>query len=297
MKIPFFKKKDSIQNSTAKESNASVEQFDLESEMVEDVLISTSLSFHPEATIQPEDRYYFQFLLNELSPLKRNQISISPIELKIEESEVHAQVFFRQSLKKEVQLGSAELLLMNGAGQVQASQTFDLAEVGQLPAESARPWIVTFNQQSFKVPIEQIKTTDWTVAFKLASPHRLELSEEWETSLAEDQKERLHQLVAGLTPPKVNEINLMGLEAKQDEEGKLIISILIRNGQEKNIEISQLPLVVTDASKVEVARGGFTLPPLTVKANTSKPWTFIFPREMVVSENIDLSKWKVQIQQ
>lgn len=296
MKIPFFKKKNS-KNQTATDTFASSDQFGLEPNNEEDVLVNTKLSFKSESGVQTEDRYYFQFLLNELQPLKRNQISISPIELRVEEQNIHAQLFFRQSLEKEVQLSSAELLLMNGEGQIQAAQTFDLSEVGQLPAESARPWIVTFTQDSLRVPVEQIKPTDWTVAFKLSSPHRLELSDEWETSLADEQKERLHQLVSGLTPPKANEVNLMGLEAKQDDEGKLIVSILIRNGQEKNIEISQLPLTVIDATNQEIARGGFTLPPLVVKANTSKPWTFIFPKEMVSNQNPDLSVWKVQTNQ
>lgn len=296
MKIPFFKKKNS-NNQTATDSFASSDQFGLEPNNEEDVLVNTKLSFKSESGVQTEDRYYFQFLLNELQPLKRNQISISPIELRVEEQNIHAQLFFRQSLEKEVQLSSAELLLMNGEGQIQAAQTFDLSEVGKLPAESARPWIITFTQDSLRVPVEQIKTTDWTVAFKLSSPHRLELSDEWETSLADEQKERLHQLVSGLTPPKPNEVNLMGLEAKQDNEGKLIVSILIRNGQEKNIEISQLPLTVIDATNQEIARGGFTLPPLVVKANTSKPWTFIFPKDMVSVQNPDLSVWKVQTNQ
>lgn len=296
MKIPFFKKKNSS-NQTTTDSYASSDQFGVETQNEEDVLVKTKLSFKSESGVQAEDRYYFQFLLNELQPLKRNQISISPIELRVEEQNIHAQLFFRQSLEKEVTLSSAELLLMNGGGQIQAAQTFDLSEVGQLPAESARPWIVTFTKDSLKVPVEQINTSDWTVAFKLSTPHRLELSDEWETSLADEQKERLHQMVSGLTPPKPNEVNLMGLEAKQDDEGKLIVSILIRNGQEKNIEISQLPLTVIDATNQEIARGGFTLPPLLVKANTSKPWTFIFPKDMVSVKNPDLSVWKVQTNQ
>lgn len=296
MKIPFFKKKDSTTN-VAKDSNASADQLLSDSEHEKDELISSSLSFHPEALVKPEDRYYFQFLLNELQPLKRNQVSISPIELRIEENELQAQVFFRQSLEKEIQLNSTELLLLNSEGMIQASQKFDLAELGDIPAESARPWILTFYENALQVPIDQIKTTDWTVAFKLATPHRLELSDEWESSLADEQKKRLHQYVASLTPPKPNEINLMGLEAKLDDEGKLIVSILIRNGQEKNVEISQLPLIVTDAHENEIARGGFTLPPLVVKANTSKPWTFIFPIDMVSKQEPDLSKWKVKVNQ
>ena len=41
-----------------------------------------------------------------------------------------------------------------------------------------------------------------------------------------------------------------------------------------------------------IAKGGFNLDQLEVKANTSKPWTFIFPKELLLKENMDLSKWK-----
>ena len=57
--------------------------------------------------------------------------------------------------------------------------------------------------------------------------------------------------------------------------------------------LNNLPLIVEDASGEVIAKGGFKLDQLEVKANTSKPWTFIFPKELLLKENIDLSKWKV----
>lgn len=295
MKIPFFKKKSN--DSTGKEFHTSADQLLGENEIEREEEVSPSLSFHPEAPIQPEDRYYFQYLLNELPALKRNQVSISPIEMKIENDLVHAQVFIRHSLERAILLEETDLLLLGPNGEVFAQQTFDLHALGELPIESARPWILEFAQSSLKKPIDQILTTDWQVAFKLKTPHALDLPKEWESSLADEQISKLKALVDGLTPPKVNEVNLMGLQAQVDENGSLIVSLLIRNGQEKNIDISQLPLKVSDASGEEIAKGSFTLAPLQVKANTSKPWTFIFPKQMVSNASPDLSSWKVEIPQ
>jgi len=294
MKIPFFKKK--TKDNSGKEFHTSADQILDVNEIELDEEVTPSLSFHPDAPFQPEDRYYFQFLLNELPALKRNQVSISPIELKIENDVLHAQVFFRHSLEKAIRLEETDLLILDSNGEVIAQKTFDLNELGELPSESARPWILDFEQSSLRIPIDRISTSDWQVAFKLKKPHALELSKEWEVSLADEEKAKLKALVDGLTPPKINEVNLMGLQAQVNDSGSLVVSLLIRNGQEKNIDISQLPLKVSDASGEEIARGSFTLE-LQVKANTSKPWTFIFPPEMVSKASPDLSAWRVEIPQ
>jgi SLAP domain-containing protein len=87
-------------------------------------------------------------------------------------------------------------------------------------------------------------------------------------------------------------VNFMGLQAKKSEDGNLHVTMLIRNGSDKNIQLQQLPLEVVDATGDVIAKGGFALNDFEVKANTSKPWTFIFPSSLVLKEEIDLSVWK-----
>ncbi len=52
------------------------------------------------------------------------------------------------------------------------------------------------------------------------------------------------------------------------------------------MKLEQIPLIVEDASDEVIAKGGFKLDNLEVKANTSKPWTFIFPKELAVKGRI-----------
>ena len=85
----------------------------------------------------------------------------------------------------------------------------------------------------------------------------------------------------------------MGIQAQIDDNGALHTTLLIRNGGEKNIRFEQLPLIVEDASGEVIAKGTFKFDKLEVKANTSKPWTFIFPKELVSNDQVDLSKWRV----
>ena len=101
-------------------------------------------------------------------------------------------------------------------------------------------------------------------------------------------------MVAGLPKLKEDEVNFMGLEAVMQEAGTLAVTVLIRNGsKKKSIKIEQLPLVVEDADGDQVCQGGFALEDFEVKANTTKPWTFIFPEPLVVKKNPNLTRWKV----
>ncbi|WP_071393420.1 accessory Sec system S-layer assembly protein [Bacillus tuaregi] len=262
--------------------------------------VKTKLHFPPNVEIGQEERYYYQFLNNELPLLKENQISLSGIEVHTEEDgRVLVKAFIRNSIAKGVQVQEPiPLLLLGPDGEKLARQVFDLTVLGELPPESSTPWVFVFDKQN--VSVEEIPQTDWKLAFELKKakgPHALDLEESWEKSLADKDKEKLEQLVKSVTPPKPGEVNFMGIQSRLDDEGALHVTLLIRNGSEKNVKLEQLPLNIEDATGEVIAKGAFKMAELEVKANTSKPWTFIFPKELVLKENVDLSKWKAYVPQ
>jgi len=262
--------------------------------------VKTSLNIPPNANIGQEERYYYQFLNNELPLLKENQISLSGIEVHTEEDgRVLVKAFIRNSIAKGVRIQEPIPLLLLGPNEERlARQVFDLTILGELPPESSTPWLFVFETQN--VFEKEIPQTDWKLAFELKKskgPHVLDLEESWEKSLADKDKEKLEQLVKTIQPPKPGEVNFMGLQSRLDDEGALHVTLLIRNGSEKNVKLEQLPLNVKDASGEVIAQGAFKLEALEIKTNTSKPWTFIFPKELVLKENADLSKWKAYVPQ
>ncbi|WP_319799471.1 accessory Sec system S-layer assembly protein [Jeotgalibacillus aurantiacus] len=257
--------------------------------------IKTRLSIHPQAQVNDESKYFYQFLNNELPDLKRNQLSLSGIDLEHHEKTgmVSVTAFVRTSLEKPVTLGKTTLLLLNPEGERIARKEFDLAELGELPAESSRPWQFDFEKKTIEA--KEIPSEDWQLAFELKPkevPHRLELDENWEKSLAVEEQEKLSAFVQNTEPPKPGEVNFLGLQQAMKQDGSLHVTLLIRNGSQKNISLEQLPLVIEDAKGDVVAKGGFKLGPLSVSSNTSKPWTFIFPKEMVQKTDADFSRWK-----
>lgn len=261
--------------------------------------VETTLSLHPQWALSQEQEYVFRFLSNELEPLKPNQISLSGIDIDVEPANGSWLVksFFRSSLDQAITVGSVELMLLDAEGQTLASQEFDLNELGEIPARSARPWVFVFTKENTFAEVPPAE--NWKLAFNVQSmvPHKLELEQAWEDGLSTEQKEALAKAVEGMPKLKPREVNFAGFQVVKQEDGSIAASIFIRNGHSKQINIEKLPLELIDATGEIVAKGSFDLAPLSVKANTSKPWTFIYPKEMVTKEEPDFSRWTIRVPQ
>lgn len=291
--LSFFRKKNTAVQTEGKESAVAAADLiqDTEENVSEEEEVSTTLSLHPSWSLSTEQGYVYRFLNNELEPLKPNQISLSGIELHQENGKLIAIAFVRNSLNKAITFQEVALLLLDNDKQVIARHEFDMKELGELPGRSSRPWQFIFPAES--IVKKDYSTDGWSIAFEIKPKHKLDLAESWNSSLSTEDKEKLEKLVDSLTPPKHGEVNFMGLQANKQENGDLHVTVLIRNGSPKSINIQQLPLQVQDATGEIVAKGGFQLDDLQVVANTTKPWTFIFPASLVLKQNIDLTSWKV----
>lgn len=296
--FPFFKKKkDSEENLKRRGSDSTIDAKDmlgddgLDEENEE--LVDTELSLHPDWKVPPEKRYVFAFMNQECPPLKPNQLSLAGIEMAKRNDEYIFTAFIRHSLSKTIRLRETAILLIGPDNEKLGRKVFNLKEAGKIPAKSARPWQFVFQESDLFT--KEIPEEGWKLAFELRPSTRknvLDLAESWKQSLADDQVKQLEQIVENAKPLKPGEINFMNIQAQLNHKGDLAVTLLIRNGSPKSIYLDQVPLQVEDASGEVIARANFNLNKLEVKANTSKPWTFIFPQKMLAKDKPDLSKWK-----
>lgn len=293
----FFKKDDKVGKDSAIDSKGLVKT-SLSTKAGKDVV--TKLSFHPEWQVPQEQQYVFNFLANDLQPLKPNQLSLSAINIETDprNGAWNVKAFFRSSLSQPIELGEIELFILDKEDNRVASQTFNFKELGVIPPESARPWVFNFNPTSIEA--EEAPADGWKIAFNLISlrGHQLDLDDTWKTQLPKEQQESLANIVKDLPKLGKTEVNFTGLQAKLQEDNSLHTSIFIRNGNDKAINLEQLPLEIVDARGELVAKGSFKLDPiLTVQPNSTKPWTFIFPADLVTAEGMDLSRWTARVPQ
>ncbi|WP_181346879.1 accessory Sec system S-layer assembly protein [Thalassobacillus sp. CUG 92003] len=293
----FLKKKNQTEDETSYDPSAvnAAELTDVEDTDAEETAVYPELSFHPDWQLAEEETYVYRFWNNDLPPLKPNQISIQGVDIKKENDTFIVDAFVRNALPKSIQLKETGILLLDKQGNRVARKTFELGALGELPGHSSRPWTFTFDKQAMTTPDDSVPVSGWQLAFELkkaSQKHALELEQSWQQSLATEDVEKLKTYVEQMKPPRSGEVNFLGLQAKQADNGNLHVTMLIRNGSEKGVTLQKLPLKVEDATGSVIAEGGFKLDDLEVKANTSKPWTFIFPESMIKSDAIDLSKWK-----
>lgn len=298
--LSFFKRKgktDTDLKNDGRESAISAGDITGDAAASNEEEVTTALSLHPSTTVPKEQMYVLQFLNNELPPLKRNQLSLSGIEWTQQATGLAVSAFVRNTVEKDISLGNISLLLLNEKNELKARHTFQLSELGILPADSSRPWTFMFPSASVNEQVELGKE-NWSIAFDLTSQkHKLDLDPKWEESLPASEKEKLEELVEKLGAPQKDELNFTGLSAHFLDNGNLNISLLIRNGYERNVNIEKLPLKLIDAASDTVAEGQFNVGNLEVRANTTKPWTFIFPASLMKKEQPDLSKWSVLVTQ
>lgn len=293
----LFKKSDKVGADSAVDSNQLVEGAN-QSEGERNVI--TKLSYHPDWKVPQEQQYVFNFLAHELEPLLPNQLSLAAIDIEEESHTGNWQVkaFFRSSIPHNIELGEMDLLLLDEENNRIASKAFDFKELGTLPPLSARPWVFTFEKNL--VNGKSIPKEGWKIAFNLVSlrGHKLDLDVSWKKKLPQEQQEILANIVKDLPKLKKTEINFTGLQVKLLENKSLYVSIFIRNGHDRAIQLEQLPLEIYDANGKKVAKGSFKMDPvLTVEANATKPWTFIFPPELVDAKDADLTRWTPKVSQ
>jgi accessory Sec system S-layer assembly protein len=289
-----------------KENNTEVmEQNSVEQEQgaghtdAESGLVKTSLVYHPDWELSNQEKYVYMFKHQQLPLLKENQLSIKGLKLLQYDDGFVVVAFLRNTLAKAIRFENITILLMDENGTALAKKQFELDSIGEMFPLSCMPWRFLFENEDKLV--DTIPEEGWSLAFEITqlanTPHQLDLEESWEKELSPLQKEQLEKVVTNLPALKPNEVNIMGLEAKHSAEGNLITTVLFRNGGHQDLQFEQLPLVVEDAAGEVICQGGFTLQEFKVKANTTKPWTFIFPKELLKTETPDLSKWKVFIPQ
>ena len=293
----FFKKSDTVGKDSAidsKELTGKKAGLSTKSE------VKTKLSFHPDWNVPQEQQYVFNFLANDLQPLKPNQLSLAAINIEEDKKSGawNVKAFFRSSLSQPIELGEIELLLLDKEGNRLASKTFNFKELGIIPPNSARPWVFEFDRSTLAV--EEVPEEGWTIAFNLISlrGHQLDLDDTWKKQLPKDQQEKLAEIIKDLPKLGKTEVNFTGLQIRLNDDNSLHASIFIRNGNDKAINLEQLPLEITDANGKLIAKGSFKMDPvLTVQPNSTKPWTFIFPAELVTAEDADLSRWTARVPQ
>lgn len=262
--------------------------------------VELKLSLHPDWSVEKETLSHTEKEIMEkevaaLPPVKEGDVAISGIyAIKTEQLEVG--FYICNGLSRPIRFEKVPLVITNLNNEVLASGVFDLSSMGDIPAHSARPWEVTFNKEA--IFAAEVKHDDWKIAFNMQPQVKEDVKIEWEKMpehFTERQRAFLDEYLAKLPALKPGELNIAALQAKVDEQGRLLATVVIRNNGNRAVKIEKLPLGLKDAKQREVATGFFNIDNLVVSQHKARLWTFAFPKETITVPDVDLSRWAVYL--
>lgn len=255
--------------------------------------VSTKLSISPHIPITEEAYDYYEEQQKKLPKMKRNQLSISGMDInKDQENQMIVTAFIRSTVEKAIHLKTSTIVLLDQNSVPFAKVVVDFTNLGTLPPKTSRPWILTFPKKSM-LQHDRNKLASWSLAFEQQREHKLDLSDMGKDTISEFSRAKLEK-IAQKAPLEKNELSLLGLSAKRNESDELVTTLLIRNGTMRDLQLKQLPLKFYDAEGDISAKGTFKLAHLKIRANTSKPVTLVFPKSGIIKKQMDLSSWSIQ---
>ena len=239
--------------------------------------VDLSLSIKPdkEPIISEVQKEIIKEDLDSLGALKENDINISTLYLFDMGDKLEASIFIRNGLKNNINFDKVPLKLLDSKNKVIVSKVFNLREVSTIPARSARPWKIYFEKNLLKYDVEDLK--HYKVIFdnniKAISTVETELENKYSGVELNGDAEKF---VEGLRPLQNGEVDLNIYNVNVENENKIVISLLVRNGSDKQIEVKKLPITIYDSNNKIIMSNSIQLENLKVDYRKARIYNIVF---------------------
>ncbi|MEG6522869.1 SLAP domain-containing protein [Desulfotomaculum sp. 1211_IL3151] len=257
-----------------------------------------SLSLHPDKIIKTSDLEK-KLLLEEISQLPAvesgTSVALDGIFTVKYEDFLQVGFYIRNYLDRAIIFGNLTLKVMNNSEEVLASQVFRLVEMGQIPPRSVRPWQVHFNNEN--IFAEDIHQHKWKLAIEedINQVYLPKIEDTLPKPLSSEELEKLKDFIRRDAPLAAGELRVIPYDIKQQIEGTLQVSLLIRSNVEKSLLWQEFGITVIDASGQAMAHGFFDIGRNIIEAGTFFFRTFTFPPDTVLINNADISNWTIRL--
>ncbi len=257
------------------------------------IKIKLSLPENINNTVSDVQKEILNDEVAQLAPIKENDINISTVYVFENNDDIEAKVYFRNGLSREINFEYVPLLMINSQNEVVGKKIFNLKEMGNLPPDSARPWKLFFEKS--EVDMDKFFPDDCKIIFdkhlKAVKYAPITLDED---SIGDKKYISMFQdFMKTLPGVEKGNINISKFKIALQEQGKIIITLMIRNGCSKSINIEKLPITIKDEKDSIVASGIFETNELTVQPMKAKVCNFTFDTNVKIEHTVVLDNWNV----
>ncbi|MDW8802574.1 SLAP domain-containing protein [Clostridium sp. A1-XYC3] len=259
--------------------------------MEEKVEIELSLPPQLEAVVSGVQKEIMTEELEELSPIKENDVNISTIYVYDDGDELEAKVYFRNALNRTINFEKVSLALVDKEDNVLCMKVFDLMELGDIPAYAATPWKLYFEKKFMNridVDFSQCKVVfnSQIRAISYASIEYQELPKEFE-----DIRTTFEEFLEDLPKMEKNQLSISTFNICLQTGGKVIATLVIRNSADRDVSIQEIPLTIKDENNIIIASGRFTLTDFVLKPMKAKVVNLAFQTDLTTEKSVTKDNW------
>jgi len=259
--------------------------------------VSTVLSLldHDENVMSDVQKEILEDEISELEPIKADQINVSGIYTYDLGDKIEVKVYIRNGLSKNVNLEYVPFVILNSKEETLAYQIFNLQSLGEIPPLSARPVKLYFEKKN--VYVDSIPMDDWHVAFDTKVSVKRRVRVEYENlpkDVEVDEKVVFDNFLKELPDLNEGEFSVSTFSVGVQKNGNILVTLVMRNGTNKPIQLDKIPMTVKDANGTVVKSNLFELSKFSVSPFRARICNFAFPTGLTLEDNVALENWSVE---
>ncbi|MBW9156989.1 SLAP domain-containing protein [Clostridium tagluense] len=236
---------------------------------------------------------FYKDELESLPDMNEGDININTTYVFDLGDKVEVGVYFRNGLSKAINFDKVPLKILNSKDEIVANQTFELLEVGDIPAFSAVPWKLYFNKEN--VFTDSIDVQDgWHIVFDTNIKALSTLKVEFENVPDKPEFNKLHKYLGKLSPMTSENISISLYEIQRINNGELVISLVIRNATVKKIKVEKIPITIKNNENDKiVAIGTFNVVDMEVNSLKARFLKLSFKAHQILESEFNVDNLSV----
>ncbi|MGE7272689.1 SLAP domain-containing protein [Brevibacillus panacihumi] len=243
-----------------------------------------------DSKLEEAETELLQYVHDELPAVVRDEVGIIPFYTHVTEEGYLVLTYIRNAMSRDILLQRVPLVLMTPDGGIVARKIFDLTAMGPLGDMSSRPCEFMFRWDEFdNIPEKEVPLT---LAYKKPNLKKADIDDSETGGLSIDEVVHYNKALKNIQPLEDGSVDLQVLDVKADEEenGGLKIVVVFRNGLDKRLEFTEVPIIVTDKTGDSVAKVHYTLENMKVDAKGHKLWLFKIPADSLLKSIDDFAE-------
>lgn len=246
-----------------------------------------------ENNLGEQEAELLQYIHDELPPVVRDEVGIVPFFTQVTQEGYLVLTYIRNATNRSVLLQRLPLALLTPDGEVAASKTFELISFGPIGDGSSRLCEFLFRWSEFdNIPEKEVPLT---LVYRKPDKQAEEPGfAGGELTGAEQQK---YSEKAAAFPVEKGKVDLQVLDITEGTNNGLKVVVLFRNGLNKRLEFTEVPIIVRDKEGDAVARVQYTLENMKVSPMGQRIWSFEIPATSIKKEGIKAADCTVFIPQ